>query len=809
MDRYICIHGHFYQPPRENPWLEDIELQDSAYPFHDWNERITSECYAPNGSSRILDGANRIVQIVNNYAWMSFNIGPTLLSWMEAKSPEAYQTILAADRESQERFSGHGSAMAQAYNHMIMPLANYRDKQTQVRWGIADFEHRFGRKPEGMWLPETAANIETLEILAAHGITFTVLSPYQARRVRWLNDHHWYDVVGGRVDPTTAYQHYLPSGRKIVIFFYDGPISQGVAFEGLLRRGENLAHRLVAAFSNDRHWPQLVHIGTDGETYGHHHRHGEMALSYAIKYIETHHLARLTNYGEYLARHAPTHEVEIIENSSWSCYHGIERWRGNCGCNTGGNPHWNQHWRGPLRHALDWLRDEVSGRFEHHGGGLLHDPWAARDDYISVILNRSPSNIAHFLHRHARHHLNEEDKMRVLKLMELQRHAQLMYTSCGWFFDELSGIETVQVIQYAGRVIQLAEELFGTQLEHDFLSRLREAKSNLPAYRDGQRIYEQFVKSSMITLEKVAAHYAVTSLFEPYQQQSRVHCYIVDVQDSHMLEAWRTRLHIGQVRITSEITHQSAVLEFGVLHFGDHNFNGGVRRFTNQSAYQTFIHETSTAFRNNDVNEVRRILDRHFTELSYSLHTLFRDEQRSILDLILASTLSETEQIYRQLYDHNANLIQFLQELGIPLPKGLHTAVEFVLNADFRQAVKRESFDLERIKSILEEAQRAQVELDIVGLGYTLKETLESLIISLYHNPMDIPLLEKIITIVELAHTLPFNVDFWRVQNVYYNMVRTAYPTFKGQADGGASHAQTWLRHFVALGERLGVRTSS
>src|SRR5919202_166538 len=365
MHHYICIHGHFYQPPRENPWLEAIELQDSAAPYHDWNARITAECYAPNAAARILDGQGRIAAIVNNYARISFNIGPTLLAWLEAQAPDTYHAMLAADRESQTRFAGHGSAIAQAYNHLIMPLATRRDKATQVIWGIQDFVHRFGRQPEGMWLPETAVDLETLELLTAHGIRFTILSPYQALRVRRIDEvagegvAPWIDVTGGRIDPSMPYIVRQPSGRAIAIFFYDAPIARAVAFEGVLARGDALADRLLGAFSAARPHPQLVHIATDGESYGHHHPHGDMALAYALAAIERQGRARLTNYGEFLALHPPAYEVAIAENTSWSCFHGIERWRHDCGCNSGGQRGWHQAWRGPLRSALDWLRDAI------------------------------------------------------------------------------------------------------------------------------------------------------------------------------------------------------------------------------------------------------------------------------------------------------------------------------------------------------------------------------------------------------------------------------------------------------------------
>jgi alpha-amylase/alpha-mannosidase (GH57 family) len=356
MERYLCIHGHFYQPPRENPWLEAVELQESAYPFHDWNERITDECYAANARSRILDERGRLDKILNTYEWISFNFGPTLLSWMQARRPDIYQMILEADRASRERFSGHGNALAQGYGHVILPLSNERDKRTQVLWGIRDFEHRFGRKPEGMWLPETAADTPTLEMLAEHGILFTILAPRQAAAFREIGAEAWAELKDGGIDPTRAYLCRLPSGRQINLFFYDGPVSQAVAFEKLLESGEKFMGRLTSAYDESRTWPQLVHIATDGETYGHHHRHGDMALSYAIHSINTNNVARLTNYGEYLHLHPPTHEVRIVESSSWSCIHGVERWRSNCGCNSGMNAGWNQdvmHWPRSTRRRRD------------------------------------------------------------------------------------------------------------------------------------------------------------------------------------------------------------------------------------------------------------------------------------------------------------------------------------------------------------------------------------------------------------------------------------------------------------------------
>src|SRR3990170_4386899 len=398
-NRYVCIHGHFYQPPRENPWLEAIDVQDSAYPYHDWNERITAECYATNARSRILDEAGRIARIVNNYERISFNVGPTLLAWLEGNAPGVYAAILDADRRSIPRFDGHGSAIAQAYNHVILPLANSRDRRTQIAWGIADFRRRFGRDPEGMWLPETAVDLESLDLLASAGLAFTILAPHQLGRVRPLGEPDWRDGAGG-IDTTMPYRVSLPSGRTIAVFAYNGAAARAVAFERLLENGEQFARRLLGEFI-DRPGPQLVHIATDGETYGHHHRFGEMALAYALDRIEHSADAELITYGAYLAAHPPTHEAEIVERTSWSCANGVDRWWTDCGDNSGAHPGWTQAWRTPLRAALDRLRDALAEPFAHAAGTLLRDPWAARDDYVHVILDRSAGSVDAFFGDHA------------------------------------------------------------------------------------------------------------------------------------------------------------------------------------------------------------------------------------------------------------------------------------------------------------------------------------------------------------------------------------------------------------------------
>jgi alpha-amylase/alpha-mannosidase (GH57 family) len=803
--RYICIHSHCYQPPRENPWLETIELQESAYPYHDWNERITAECYAPNTSSRILDSQHRIVHIVNNYASTSYNFGPTLLSWMQTDAREAYRAVIDADRESQLRFSGHGSAMAQAYNHMILPLANRRDKYTQILWGIQDFRRRFSRLPEGMWLPETAVDLETLDIMAELGIKFTILSPYQAHNVRDAGATEWRDVTGGAIDPTRAYYQRLPSRRTMNLFFYDGPVSQAVAFERLLDSGERFANRLVSAFSDGRDWDQMVHIATDGETYGHHHRYGEMALAYALHHIESNKLAEITNYGEYLWKHPPDHEVEIYENTAWSCVHGVGRWSWNCGCNSGGRPGWNQEWRQPLRNALDWLRDRVALLFERVAETLVRDPWEARNDYIQVILDRSEDNRKRFKQKHAVRELGAAEEVRLWKLLELQRHAMLMYTSCGWFFDELSGIETVQVMQYAARVVQLGEELSGELLEPHFMQRLAAAKSNLAEHGDGARIYERLVKPAMVDLKKLAAHYAISSLFESYPDRTDVYCYVVDRTDQRLVEAGKLRMTLGRGRFTSDVTQESQDLAFGVLHFGDHNLTGGVREYQGTEAYLELVKHASEAFYRADVPEVIRLLDRGFGTNIYSLKGLFKDEQRKLLDEILRSTVAEAETAYRQVYEHHASLLRFLHGMGLPTPKVFQNAASVALNSMLRHAFEARQLDTDRVRTLLDEARVAGADLDHTTLEYALRKRIEHLSDRFFADLLDVAELQHLDSALGLQKDLPFQLVLWSVQNKCYEVLQTVYPDMVRRAKQGSGEAETWIQLFHALGEKVGV----
>lgn len=809
MERFLCIHGHFYQPPRENPWLEAIEIQDSAYPYHDWNERITAECYAPNFASRNLDGEGKILDIVSNYIRISFNFGPTLLSWMERNASEKYQAILDADRQSIEWRSGHGNAIAQVYNHIIMPLASTLDKRTQILWGIKDFEYRFKRFPEGMWLSETAVDNETLDILAEFGIKFTILAPSQAWKVRRIGTGKWRDVSGSRIDPTRAYLCRLPSGRVINLFFYDGPMSQTVAFENLLKKGEDFANRLLSGFSDFRQWPQILHIATDGETYGHHQKFGDMALAFALNYIESRGLARLTNYGEYLELHPPTHEVQIFENSSWSCVHGIERWRSDCGCNSGRHPGWTQEWRKPLRDALYWLRERLALIYENIGSEYLKDVWKARDDYIQVILDRSEGTIRRFLEEHAVKNLNRDERIIMLKLLEIQRHTLLMYTSCGWFFDELSGLETIQVLQYAGRAIQLSEEIFHANLEDAFKVRLALAKSNEPEHENGAQIYEKFVKPAMIDLKKVGAHYAISSLFEEYIDETSIYSYVVTKEDYQKVEAGITKLAIGKISVSSKITEESELISFCVLHFGGHALNGRVRTFLGPDAYQSMKKEIISTFEKGDFADIVRLMDHHFGLHNYSLTNLFRDQQRNILNLLMTKTLEDFEKTYRQIYDNNKILMGFLRETGMPLKRAFLSAVEVILNFDIKKAFMDELVDVERIQNLISDMKKWDVSLDSVDIEFAVRRALEEQMEKFYTNPSDLTILLDIQQRLELLKLLPVEINYWQTQNIYYKIAKGLYSEIGLKASSGDEEAIRWVNAFKYLGEMLFFNTLS
>ncbi len=806
MIKNICIHGHFYQPPRENPWLETIEIQDSAYPYQDWNQRITSECYAPNVASRILDDNGDIADIINNYAKMNFNFGPTLLTWLQREEPDIYLAILKADKSSQHFYGGHGSAIAQAYNHMILPLANARDKETQVRWGIQDFEFRFRRKPEGMWLPETAVDTVTLEVLASCGIQYTILSPYQALSFRPVGTKEWISLGTNPISATRPYLCPLPSGKTITIFFYDGPISHDIAFSSLLNNGEALALRFVQAFPQDSSDPALVLAATDGETYGHHHRFGNMALSYGIHHIESQQLATITVLGEYLDKHPPQYEVQIKERSSWSCAHGVERWRADCGCCIGGKP-WKQTWREPLRQAMDWLRDSLADAYSTVMTKFCQDPWAVRNAYISVVLDRSDDSVARFFTENFHYDFSADERVCVLKALEMQRHAMFMFTSCGWFFDEVSGIETVQIMQYAARAIQLAKDISGHDYEEDFLIRLEKAPSNLEEYQNARVIYERLVKPHVVNLLDVGAHVAISSLFQAYPDSAKVYCYHLEMIDRKLHEIGKQKLLIGTATIRSEITHEQRTIDFAVLHFGDYNINGGVRNHENDRSYIEMHDDMVEVFLNNNIADAIQKMSHFFGEHIYNLWDLFKNEQGKVLDDIFGNTLDVIEANFRGIYDHYYPLMQTRPDFRIPLPKALAMVVEFVLNRDLAAELEKRDMDFERIERLAREMKRWGFVRDKEGINLVATQKLDYLMNRLTRYSRDTGLLHTLCEFLRVCEILPLNLDVWRAQNIYFSMSQRLYQKMKAQTQDGDADVRLWVMEFERLSRFLKVHS--
>jgi alpha-amylase/alpha-mannosidase (GH57 family) len=811
--RFVCIHGHFYQPPRENPWLETVEIQDTAAPYHDWNERICAECYAPNGAARVVNDKNQITRIVNNYARISFNFGPTLLSWLRENAQRTFRMILDGESRSRQRYRGHSSAMARGYNHTILPLASARDRNTQIRWGIADYKKSFGSAPEGMWLPETAADTATLEALAANGIKFTVLAPHQCKRIRPLkregDQTEWTDTPNATVDTTHPYLVRFASGASIPIFFYNGPDSRAIAFEGLLDSGDNYVARLKAGFGESDK-PQLVHVATDGESYGHHHKYGEMALAYALRLMERDKTVKLTNYGSFLEQFPPEFECEIVDETSWSCEHGVERWRSNCGCN-GGKAGWNQEWRAPLRQALDELRDALVPLTEREGGKLFKDVWAARDAYINVVLDRSTESADRFFNAQQAHELSESERVRALELMEMQRHTQLMYTSCGWFFDDVAGIETVQVIAYAARVLQLAKQLFGQQaapFEPAFLARLAEAHSNNPEAGDGASIYEKSVTTMELNLEQVAAHYAISSIFSSFADETDLFCFRVRRISYEIHTSGRGRLALGRVHVASGITGDAQSFSFAALHFGDQNITAAVKVYDDAGAadFEAFSAEAASHVQRADFPEVIRQIDRFYGHADYSLTSLFRDEQRRIVALILSSTLGDIENSLTTIYRDHASLIHFLTQAGLPKPPALTLAAGFAVNAGLRRVLEGNPIDVAEMRSLLAMAKTDHVPLETATLSYIADQRMKFAMVDLQKSAGSLKVLDRALMLARTIAVLPFDLNLWQAQNIWNEILRTSGSGLTALA---AEERPRWEKDFNDLGACLTIDTAA
>ncbi|MDD3237590.1 MAG: DUF3536 domain-containing protein [Candidatus Gastranaerophilales bacterium] len=812
--KYLTIHGHFYQPPRENPWLETIEMQDSAQPFHDWNSRIACECYTPNSVSKIVDYKNQILDIVNNYSLMSFNFGPTLMSWLEKYTPYTYERIIQADVQSSYENSGHGNAIAQVYNHIIMPLANYRDKVTQVKWGIKDFQYRFGRMPEGMWLAETACDDETLEVLVDCGIKFTILSPYQAQKCRKIGSKDWIDVSWGNIDPAKPYRYFIKNNpeKYIDLFFYDGAISKSVAFDELCTDGNKFISRLKDGVSYSREYNQLVHIATDGESYGHHTKFGDMALAYILRIRAKDEGFTITNYANYLDSEPVLDEVVVKPVSSWSCAHGVGRWCDDCGCSTGGAVGWNQKWRKPLREALDYLRDEIISIFEAEAPKYFKDGWKARTAYIDVILNRNDNTVKTFFEKQCKPNLENNDKVKALKLMEIQRQALLMYTSCGWFFSELSGIETTQIMKYAARAIQLTADFSDINIEENFLNILQKAESNIKEFGNGRNIYKMFVKPSIVTTKQIASLWALLSLYQDFDKTENLYCYEVTQHAYKHVTRGTTNLVMGRIEIKSKVTYEKSDLIFTLLQHSEGDFHCAIKEYGDTAECNKIAKELIEIYLGGSITETIRYIDEHFGRDFYTLKDIFIEERRDVLNKMIKKKLARFSNIYKDVYNQGKGSIVQLRALGLEVPQEFKLAAQYVLSQSFNSLFVNSP---QITDSVIQKALEINSEARYLGLQLDKEETSKffsqevSNRVFNFAKTLDAHKLEKALEIFKYIDTIEIKVDIAEAQNVYFKRIFSKFSSIieKIAKENEIEANRARLLAVLRLGEYLNINT--
>jgi hypothetical protein len=784
MTTALVIHGHFYQPPRENPWTGLVEREAGAAPSHDWNERIHAECYRPNAFARVSDAHGRVERVVNNYARLSFNFGPTLLNWLERHQPETYARVIEADRESALRHGGHGNAVAQGYNHSILPLCNERDRRTQIRWGLADFRRRFGREAESLWLPEAACDDATLAALIEEGLRYVVLSPHQAEAVKAPGPDAWQNVSDGRVDTTVPYRYSHPdgSGRSLAVFFYDGLIARGIAFEGLLASSHGL---LGACARAARGGAQVVNVATDGESYGHHFRWGDRCIAYALEVEAERFGLRVTNYGEFLDGHEPAHEVLVRpgpdgEGTAWSCAHGLGRWTRDCGCNASAPGSWNQRWRAPLRAAFDLLRDDLAPKFEEAGARLLRDPWAARDEYVELLGPGGPARREEFLTRHAGRRLSADEQVRALALLEAQRAALTMYTSCGWFFNDISGIETVQTLRYAGRVVETMETLGLAPPAAAFLEILSEAKSNLPDRLTGADIYLRAVAQSRVTPQRVAAHVALCNLLEPEEQGPRCESagYVYRKFDFRRQRHGRVTLETVRLALEEEATGRRHEFALAAMHFGEIDYYCALRPCRTPEDYAEAAARLWSHLRTASLPALLRVAQGEFGPEEFGLEALLPQGQGHLSRSVFGDLVARFMEGYEHLYEENRRVIERLQEIGFRPPRELRLAAELTVGLRLEREIRgqrRGAGDYGAAVEIARDAARYGYRIDRTSVTRVFEETVTETARLVVTRP-DAENIRSARALIELGRDLGLEANLERGQEIIYEAARAGAP---------------------------------
>ncbi len=783
MPTSLILHGHFYQPPRENPWTGVIDEQPSAAPMHDWNERVYYECYRPNAFARVLDANGLIDKIINNYQFFSFNLGPTLLFWMEVHHPFTYQQILEADRSSLKAHGGHGNAIAQAYNHAILPLCNERDRLTQIRWGVSDFKHRFGRAPESLWLSETAVNDSVMGSLIDEGLKYVILSPHQALRVRPLTGGDWRDVSNGDVDPGVAYlyKHKDGSGRSMAVFYYDPEIAKAIAFEGALRTSETLME-LVARFPGGN--GRLVHTATDGESYGHHFKFGDRSVAYAFDTLAPQRGFKVTNYGEFLSEYPAQWETEIKpgpngEGTAWSCSHGVGRWIRDCGCHTGGLPGWTQAWRGPLREALDFLRDHVAAQFESERGKLFRDPWKSRDEYVRLLLDHAASREG-FLDDQAGRPLSKDEHVRALTHLEIQRQALFMYTSCAWFFNDLSGIETIQVLQYAGRALDLLESLGIPGPRVVFLEKLAQAQSNIPGNGNGRDLFIKNVDTARVRPAQVSAHVAMAGLADPHQpNQGEAGGFTYEILSQRKESHGRLTLSTGRIRLQDLSTRRGHSMAFAALYMGGIDFTCNILQGAEPAQADAASVKLWDQFYNLPLSRFLGLMAETYGNDEFGMEHLLPEGRERVFGTVYASLVDRLTSEFALLYQENRRNLEMLQHAGFPIPRELTASAEFTLSRRFTDLILQQEGSLspaayQEAVQVAKEAARQGLQLDLTFADRRFSELLNRAVQIAVHEASDSNL-KAAQGLLEVVKQMGLTPNLNRPQEILYEAAGTTY----------------------------------
>ena len=794
-DVAFVLHGHFYQPPRENPWTEVVPRQPSAAPFHDWNARITAECYRPNGWARILDDDGRIMAIVDNYERLSFNMGPTLMSWLDEHAPDTYARIVAADRVGRR-------AIAQAYGHAILPLCDDRDLRTQIRWGLADFAHRFGRPAEGLWLPETAVDDRVLGALAEEGVAFTILAPDQIDAVRRPGDQVWTAPGAAGVPGTLRWRHPDDPGLGVDLVVYDGPLSHDVAFGGF--PSQRVLDRIVGRPQGD-----LVSVACDGETFGHHHTYADRGVAYALSVEADRRGVALPRLADWLAEHPPTDEARV-RLSAWSCAHGVGRWLEDCGCQTGGEPGWNQHWRGPLRAAFDLVRDAAVEVFERRGPAVLHDPWRARDAYVDVLLGRA--SIEDFAAEHVRSPAADGPALvEALTLLESQRHALLMYTSCGWFFNDLAGLETVQIMRYAACCCDLLADLGERPPLDAVLATLAEARSNDPDEGDGAQVWRRHVDTSRVDPGRVVAHLALTELLGGSGDRVSVAGYDTrrDVHDA--VHRGGVSVCAGRVALTHRRTRRATRWTYAAVHLGGLEVFGALRPAFEESGPGLFDGAAAPADRDRrDVEALleatrsgarvtavlREVVDR-FGPREFGLEDALPGVGEDLLRATADTLADRFVAAYDQLRTDHHDTLAALATAGTALPPELHGPVAMALDRRLRNAVAAAAGATDPaaygpVRALVREAREEGVRPASTAAAALLAEALGRAVDEAAARP-DPATVDRAVDMVRLVRDLGLGVDLDVAQERVHDALRDVHADDADRA------------RLAALARRLGV----